>query len=128
MYNGVSMCISSCQKSIDFKWSVSKNELSITHSLNNILEENKIIIINNCKNNFNNKLREEMKLVAAQGKSKGKFSYYSYDTILRILDIDKCDLCKWLIDKTLEEQEDLKGIDIYLDPNSSSFSGIIFKW
>jgi hypothetical protein len=69
-----------------------------------------------------------MKLVAAQGKSKGKFSYYSYDTILRILDIDKCDLCKWLIDKTLEEQEDLKGIDIYLDPNSSSFSGIIFKW
>jgi hypothetical protein len=48
IFDGVNMWLSSDPKttSINFKWNFSENELSITHLLKNILEENKNLIIN----------------------------------------------------------------------------------
>jgi hypothetical protein len=126
-FNGVSMRISN-ETVIHFKWSVSENEFSITQSLNNIIEENKILIINKAKTDFSNIMREKMKLVAGKGLSKGEFDFEfkEYQLLKRVLNInDTKKVYKWLIDKILEEQEDLKGINIYLNPH---FDRIIFTW
>ncbi len=128
IFNGVNMSCSPIFKTaiISFKWDVSDDLLSITHSLKNILEENKILIINKTKSDFINGLREEMKLVAGKGLSDGEFFFYSGNLLARILDLNKTrDLYKWLIYKSLEEQEDLEGTNIYLDP---TFDRIRFKW
>lgn len=124
-FNGVSMWISN-ETVINFKWSVSENEFSITKSLNNIIEENKILIINKAKTDFSNIMREKMKFVACKGLSKGEFDFEEYQLLKRVLNInDTKKVYKWLIDKILEEQEDLQGINIYPDPH---FDRIIFKW
>ena len=112
---------------IRFRWYISKDQsASITHSLKGILEENNLLITNNTKANFNNQLREAMKSVAGKGLSKGDFSFYEVGALGRILSMENNrDLCKWLVDKTLEEQKDLDRINIHLHP---IYSSIVFKW
>lgn len=112
---------------INFKWYISKDQKeSITHSLNDILEENKILIINKTKDEFNNELREAMKSVASKGGSKGEYSYFGNQDLARVLGIkDSRDLSKWLLDKIIKENEDLVGInfDIHIIYNK-----IVFNW
>ena len=112
---------------IYFDWHVSKDEISITNCLKDILDENRLLIMNKVKTDFDNKLRQHMKFVASQGLCKGEFNFYGDTSLLaNILDFSECrDVYKWLLDKILKENEDFSGIDIYVH---HCWSKIIFKW
>lgn len=112
---------------INFEWYISKdNSDSITHNLNDILKDNKILIINKNKDEFNNELRECMKSVASKGRSEGEYSYYGNQDLARILSItDNRELIKWLLDKIVKENEDLVGINFHIH---ARYNKIVFKW
>lgn len=115
---------------IHFSWLVSSIDLSITHSLKKILDENRSLITRKTIDEFNNGLRDAMKCAASKGLSKGDFIFYGSDELKRILnetdnETDK-HVNKWLLDKIIKENDDLVGINIFLNPRYDHI--INFKW
>ena len=123
---------------IHFSWSLSSEDMSITKELQKLFEERRTFIINETKNDFNNLLREEMKIAAKKGVRKGIFYFVKSqnDFLLKnILEKTETintdygfykdyDICKWLLNHTLKEQKDLTEIKIHVEeiPVKVSFS------
>lgn len=102
--------------------------MSITKELQELFEERRTIVINETKVEFNNLLREKMKIAAKKGVRKGNFHFeksHNYCVLKNILEktdnttdygvYKDYDICKWLLKHTLKEQKDLTGIKIHVE-------------
>ena len=123
VFNGVELVSDFKCGIIHFSWNILSKEMSITKELQELFEERKTFIINEAKNKFNNLLREEMTIVAKKGVQQGYFYFENIDYYLlkNILDTTKktvnryYDICIWLLNITLKEQEDLTGIKVHVE-------------
>jgi hypothetical protein len=127
VFNGVALNPDFINGKIYFSWSLSSKDMSITKELHKLFEEKRTVIINDSKSEFNNLLREEMKVAAKKGVRKGNFYFENSGNFCLLKNIlnttDKItntdydvykdyDVCKWLLNNTLNEQKDLTGIKI----------------
>jgi len=121
VFNGVVLNPDFIKGKIYFSWSLSSEDMSITKELQELFEEKRTFIINETKNEFNNLLREEMKVAAKKGLRKGDFyfeksgNFYLLKNILNTTNKTTntdYDVCEWLLNNTLKEQKDLNEIKI----------------
>ena len=129
VFSGIELVADFTRGKIHFSWNLSSEDMTITKELHELFEERRTFIINETKNEFNNLLREEMKVAAKKGVRQGYFYFENSDNnylLKNILNTTKTDntdydiykyydICKWLLNITLKEQKDLTGIKIHVE-------------